>query len=69
MDTVALAISLVSSPAARERVIGIAEERLREAKTIENTPEEQVRASKVEGTSTDAQVTQQSENAPKYSAS
>ena len=66
VDTVALAISLASSPAARERVVEIAEERLREAQTIENTLAEQVRASKAEGTSTEVQVTQQSENALKH---
>ena len=57
VDTVALAISLASSPEPRERVVESAEERLREAQTFENTMEEQVRASKGEGTSTDAQVT------------
>ncbi len=46
VDTVALATSLASSPEARAMIVEIAEKRLTEAKTIENTIEGQEKAGK-----------------------
>ena len=65
VDTIALATSLASSPEARARIVEIAEKRLTEAKTIENTIEEQGKAGKAKGAITTDQAKQQSEEALK----
>jgi hypothetical protein len=65
VDTVALATSLASSPEARAKMVDIAEERLKQAKTVENTIEEQGKAGNAEDASTIKRAKQQSEEALK----